>query len=546
MATTILADGAEAYTTKGGISVTRRRREAPYGEAISSYVDRLDERRGAVFSSNYEYPGRYTRWDTAIIDPPLAISSFGRALWIEAYNERGEALLEMVSAHLASVADITLGAATARRLDLTINMPDRVFTEEERSKMPTVFTVLRAVTNLFYSQEDANLGLYGAFGYDLAFQFDAIELKLKRPDDQRDMVLFLPDEILVVDHYAAKAWIDRYDFAKDGETTEGKAGDITPEPFQTVDSIPPHGDHRPGEYAELVTKAKESFRRGDLFEVVPGQKFYERCESKPSEISNRLKAINPSPYSFFINLGNQEYLVGASPEMFVRVSGRRIETCPISGTIKRGEDPIADSEQILKLLNSKKDESELTMCSDVDRNDKSRVCVPGSVKVIGRRQIEMYSRLIHTVDHIEGRLRDDMDAFDGFLSHAWAVTVTGAPKLWAMRFIESHEKSARLWYGGAIGMVGFNGDMNTGLTLRTIRIKDGIAEVRAGATLLNDSNPEEEEAETELKASAMIAAIRDAKSANRSGTSRDVAPVGTGVKILLVDHEDSFVHTLAN
>lgn len=546
MATTILEDGAEAYTTKGGISVTRRRREAPYGDAISSYVDRLDERRGAVFSSNYEYPGRYTRWDTAIIDPPLAISSFGRSLWIEAYNERGETLLSMISEHLAGVADITLGASTSRRLDLTINMPDRVFTEEERSKIPTVFTVLRAVTGQFYSQEDSSLGLYGAFGYDLAFQFDAIELKLKRPDDQRDMVLFLPDEILVVDHYAAKAWIDRYDFTKDGTTTEGKAGDIAPEPFQTIDSIPPHGDHRPGEYAELVVKAKESFRRGDLFEVVPGQKFFERCESRPSEISNRLKAINPSPYSFFINLGNQEYLVGASPEMFVRVSGRRIETCPISGTIKRGDDPIADSEQILKLLNSKKDESELTMCSDVDRNDKSRVCVPGSVKVIGRRQIEMYSRLIHTVDHIEGRLRDDMDAFDGFLSHAWAVTVTGAPKLWAMRFIEAHEKSPRAWYGGAIGMVGFNGDMNTGLTLRTIRIKDGIAEVRAGATLLNDSNPEEEEAETELKASAMIAAIRDAKSANTRGAGRDVASVGTGVNILLVDHEDSFVHTLAN
>jgi len=546
MATRILEDGAESYTTKGGIAVTRRRREAPYAEAISGYVDRLDERRGAVFSSNYEYPGRYTRWDTAVIDPPLAISSFGRALWIEAYNERGEALLEMISAHLATVADITLGAASTRRLDLSINLPDRVFTEEERSKMPTVFTVLRAVTGLFYSQEDANLGLYGAFGYDLAFQFDAIDLKLKRPDDQRDMVLFLPDEILVVDHYSAKAWIDRYDFEKNGLTTDGKAGDIPSEPFRTVDSIPPHGDHRPGEYAELVTKAKESFRRGDLFEVVPGQKFFERCESKPSEISNRLKAINPSPYSFFINLGNQEYLVGASPEMFVRVSGRRIETCPISGTIKRGDDPIADSEQILKLLNSKKDESELTMCSDVDRNDKSRVCEPGSVKVIGRRQIEMYSRLIHTVDHIEGRLRDDMDAFDGFLSHAWAVTVTGAPKLWAMRFIEAHEKSPRAWYGGAIGMVGFNGDMNTGLTLRTIRIKDGIAEVRAGATLLNDSNPEEEEAETELKASAMISAIRDAKSANNRKTGRDVAAVGAGVSILLVDHEDSFVHTLAN
>ena len=544
MGTRILEDGGEQYQTRGGVTVTRRRREVPYADAITSYIDLLDERRGAVFSSNYEYPGRYTRWDTAIVDPPLGVSCFGKTMWLEAYNERGKAILALVSDELSRLPEVTITARTAARLDLVVNPPARAYTEEERSKMPTVFTVLRAITGLFYSQEDSSIGLFGAFGYDLAFQFDAIDLKLARPADQRDMVLFLPDEILVVDNYSAKAWIDRYDFAKGSVTTEGKAGDIAPEPFRHPDTIPPRGDHRPGEYAELVAKAKESFRRGDLFEVVPGQKFLERCDSKPSQISRRLKAINPSP--FFINLGHQEYLVGASPEMFVRVSGRRIETCPISGTIKRGDDAISDSEQILKLLNSKKDESELTMCSDVDRNDKSRVCEPGSVKVIGRRQIEMYSRLIHTVDHIEGRLADGMDAFDGFLSHAWAVTVTGAPKLWAMRFIESHEKSPRLWYGGAIGMVGFNGDMNTGLTLRTIRIKDGIAEVRAGATLLYDSNPEEEEAETELKASAMISAIRDARAGNAESAKRDVASVGAGVHILLVDHEDSFVHTLAN
>ncbi|WP_159950451.1 anthranilate synthase [Rhizobium sp. 18065] len=546
MSTIMREDGSEAYVTRGGVTVTRRRRPTPYADAVSTYVDKLDERRGAVFSSNYEYPGRYTRWDTAIVDPPLGISCFGRKVWIEAYNGRGEALLTLIADKLATVVDLDLGARSERRLDLEVKVPDRVFTEEERSKIPTVFTVLRAVADLFHSEEDAAIGLFGAFGYDLAFQFDSIKLSLQRPEDQRDMVLFLPDEILVVDHYSAKAWIDRYDFTKGDVTTEGRSEEIAPEPFEHTDTIPPRGDHRPGEYAELVTKAKESFRRGDLFEVVPGQKFMERCDSKPSQISKRLKEINPSPYSFFINLGNQEYLVGASPEMFVRVNGRRIETCPISGTIKRGDDPIADSEQILKLLNSKKDESELTMCSDVDRNDKSRVCEPGSVKVIGRRQIEMYSRLIHTVDHIEGRLRDDMDAFDGFLSHAWAVTVTGAPKLWAMRFIEAHEKSPRAWYGGAIGMVGFNGDMNTGLTLRTVRIKDGIAEVRAGATLLNDSIPEEEEAETELKASAMIAAIRDAKTGNDAKNKRGVAAVGQGINILLVDHEDSFVHTLAN
>src|SRR4029077_9865285 len=228
------------------------------------------------------------------------------------------------------------------------------------------------------------------------------------------------------------------------------------------------------------------------------------------------------------------------------VTGDRVETCPISGTIRRGTDPLEDADNIRALLNSAKEESELTMCTDVDRNDKSRVCEPGSVRVIGRRQIEMYSRLIHTVDHIEGRLREGMDAFDAFLSHAWAVTVTGAPKLWAMRFIEANEKSPRAWYGGAIGMVHFNGDLNTGLTLRTIRIKDGIAEVRAGATLLYDSVPEEEEAETELKASAMLSAIRDARAGNSAADERQPALVGEGVNILLVDHEDSFVHTLAN
>ena len=546
MTVELLEDGAERFVTAGGVTVTRQRHDTPYDGAIETYIDALDSRRGCVFSSNYEYPGRYTRWDTAMIDPPVVVSAKGRAMRIEALNARGEALLPAIRRAVDALPEVTMGEVSPRLLTLQVAEPGRVFAEEERSKAPTVFTVLRALVDLFRSPEDGNLGLYGAFGYDLAFQFDHVEQKLARPDDQRDLVLFLPDEILVVDHHQAKAWHDRYDYSGAGFSTVGLPRDNTQEPFTPSSRIPPRGDHEPGEYARLVEKAKESFRRGDLFEVVPGQMFFERCDSKPSEITRRLKKINPSPYSFFINLGGGEYLIGASPEMFVRVNGRRVETCPISGTIRRGDDAISDSEQILKLLNSKKDESELTMCSDVDRNDKSRVCEPGSVRVIGRRQIEMYSRLIHTVDHIEGRLREGMDAFDAFLSHAWAVTVTGAPKLWAMRFIENHEKSPRAWYGGAIGMVHFNGDMNTGLTLRTIRIKDGIAEVRAGATLLYDSDPAEEEAETELKASAMLAAIREASAGNAAAGEREGAKVGEGVSILLVDHEDSFVHTLAN
>lgn len=256
-----------------------------------------------------------------------------------------------------------------------------------------------------------------------------------------------------------------------------------------------------------------------------------------------MRAVNPSPYGFFINLGEEEYLVGASPEMYVRVTGDMVETCPISGTIKRGGDAIEDAHNIQLLLDSEKEASELTMCTDVDRNDKSRICEAGSVQVIGRRQIEMYSRLIHTVDHVRGTLREGFDAVDAFLTHMWVVTVTGAPKLWAMNFIEEHEKSPRRWYAGAVGWFGFNGNLNTGLVLRTMRIQKGIAEIRVGATLLYDSDPVSEEQETRLKASAFVDLLKPASQKISLGVSQ---MPGKGKKILLVDHQDSFVHTLAN
>src|SRR3569623_1300949 len=232
--------------------------------------------------------------------------------------------------------------------------------------------------------------------------------------------------------------------------------------------------------------------------------------------------------------------------MYVRVQGDRVETCPIAGTIARGATPFGDAEQIRRLLDSRKDEAELTMCTDVDRNDKSRVCVPGSVRVLGRRQIELYSRLIHTVDHVEGRLRPGFDALDAFLTHTWAVTVTGAPKIAAMQFIEDHEADARRWYGGAVGRLGVNGQLSTGITLRTIRLQHGMAEVRVGATLLNDSDPDEEERETELKASALLDVLRRPVDAPRGEAVRSSSPSVARPRVLVVDHADSFVHTLGS
>lgn len=531
------------YTTPGGIGVRREAGEADYAQGVEPLVSALDSRRGVLLASSFEYPGRYTRWDIGFVDPPVEITARGRSVAIRALNGRGHVLLQFIAPFVAKMGVIRDLSEDEAGISFRVAEPDGPFTEEERSRQPSVFSVLREIVRIFQSDKDRHLGLYGAFGYDLTFQFEPVVQKMVRADGQRDLVLFIPDEILIVDHRRERARKFSYEFSQGGKGTDGMPRTGASETFSPGGMPDADCDHAPGEYAETVRLAQQAFARGDMFEAVPGRMFHEPCTASPAELFDRLRRRNPSPYGALMNLGGGEYLVAASPEMFVRVDGRRVETCPISGTIARGRDAIEDSANIRELLNSAKDESELTMCTDVDRNDKSRVCVPGSVRVIGRRQVEMYSRLIHTVDHVEGVLDARFDAFDAFLAHTWAVTVTGAPKQAAMQFIEDHEKSPRRWYGGAIGFAGFDGSMNTGLTLRTIRIENGVAEIRAGATLLYDSDPEAEEAETTLKASALIDAIRNAEPAVKAAATSS-AP-GAGKKVLFVDHRDSFVHTLA-
>jgi anthranilate synthase len=535
------------YQTRGGISVTRDTQTVPYQDAGVDLVESLSQQRGAYFCSSFEFPGRYTRWDMGFIDPPLVFSTVGRQFRIEALNARGQVLLPAIAAALGATTFLAELNQDAAVISGCVAEADTVFAEEQRSRQNSVFSVLRCLLELFGSSEDDTLGLYGAFGYDLVFQFEPMQLHLPRSEDQRDLLLYLPDEILLVDHLRQQATQHRYDFECAGGATAGLPRSTDAAPYQNHPGalLPPARDQTAEDYCAMVERARAAFVRGDLFEAVLGQLFSERCEDSPSEVFRRLRQSNPAPYGALINLGEGEFLVSASPEMFVRVEGRRIETCPISGTIARGRDPIEDAEQVRTLLNSTKDESELTMCTDVDRNDKARVCEPGSVRVIGRRQIEMYSRLIHTVDHVEGRLRPEFDALDGFLSHAWAVTVTGAPKRWAIRFVEQEERSPRRWYGGAIGRVTFDGNMNTGLTLRTVRMKQGIAEVRAGATLLFDSDAALEEAECRLKASAQLAAIKPPPQPATASMAAVAGP-GCGKRVLLIDHEDSFVHTLAS
>ncbi len=546
-----------SYPTSGGIRVHRT--AEPFDRALLDELTRqVQDRPGGVLSSGMEYPGRYSRWHLAYVDPPVQVVARGRRIAATALNARGEVLLPAIAAAMERAGTPVPGAATGRHAEVIIAEGDGVFTEEERSRRPTIFAAIREIMTTFGGEHgpsaDPHLGLYGAFGYDLAFQFEPVRLRQRRDPATRDLVLHLPDRIWVLDRKRETATRFSYEFETGAASTAGLAREQASPPGRRSTAQPVPADPTPGRYAGIVELAREKFARGDLFEVVPSHTFHAPCP-EPAAFYERLRERNPAPYEFFFNLGGDEYLVGASPEMYVRVTGNRVETCPIAGTIARGSDPLGDSEAIRTLLNSRKEESELTMCTDVDRNDKSRVCEPGSIRVLGRRQIEMYSRLIHTVDHIEGTLRPGFDALDAFLTHMWAVTVTGAPKNWAMQFIEDHETAPRRWYGGAVGMIGFDGNMNTGLTLRTAHITGGVAAVRAGATLLFDSDPAEEERETILKARALLETLREAAAADAAGSGGERQPpgpvtavspaAGAGMTVLLVDHQDSFVHTLA-
>ncbi|HKP58045.1 MAG TPA: anthranilate synthase component I [Polyangiales bacterium] len=537
---------SHGYTTSGGLRVTRTVLQLGAAKAQQLLSSALDRQRGLWLASSFEYPGRYKRYDLGFSDPPLSLEARGRRFRLEALNERGELLLRACLSALSACPEVRGLLRTTSAIEGEVPPGEQGFYEEVRTRVPSVFSVVRALCAFFASPEDALLGLYGAFGYDLVFQFEALRQLQPRAASQRDLVLYLPDRVLLIDHERGSASQHSYDFELDGESTAGLPRATAPAPFVPNASASEARDHAPGEFARDVERARQAFAVGDLFEVTPSQVFSRACRALPSAVFDALRRANPAPYGFLANLGDNEFLVGASPEMYARVSGRRVETCPIAGTIRRGSDALDDARQILTLLSSAKDEAELTMCTDVDRNDKARVCEPGSVRVIGRRQIELYSRLIHTVDHVEGVLRDGYDQLDAFLTHLWAVTVTGAPKLDAMQFIEGCERSPRAFYGGAVGAIGFDGSLNTGLTLRTLHIRAGVAHLRAGATLNFDSDPAEEERESELKASALFAALERAEPRTTQPLAAESIRVSARLPVLLIDHRDSFVHTLAD
>jgi anthranilate synthase len=543
----------QILSAASGLSVRRRTTKLDYAAGLGFLAEQLDTTRGAYFSSGVEDPDRYSRWEFGFADPPLEIVGRGRTLTLSALNRRGEVLLALLAPVLTDPG-LTMTRKERRRIEIAVAPAGSRFAEEERSRQPSAFTVLRRIAAAFAGIEDRFLGLYGAFGYDLIFQFEDLPRRLARPAGAVDLHLYLPDRLYVLDRRLETAHRYDYDFARGALGTAG----LPRKPSRHAASSRAVGaraeiaaDVSAAGYAAAVETVRGHLARGDAFEVVLSRTFSAPCAAPPSRLFAALRRVSPSPYEFLIRLGADETLLGASPEMFVRVDraaqGLRVETCPISGTIRRTGEPMQDAERIRDLLNSAKDEAELTMCTDVDRNDKARICEPGSVRLLARRLIERYAGLFHTVDHVEGRLRPGFDGFDAFLSHMWAVTLTGAPKRKAVALIEALETTPRRWYGGAVGGFLFDGGVNTGITIRTVHIEGGIARYRAGASIVYDSKGDEEAAETDTKATAFRRVLAAVAPAPRTAAAQAAATRhGIGRRVIMIDNEDSFVHMLAD
>lgn len=274
------------------------------------------------------------------------------------------------------------------------------------------------------------------------------------------------------------------------------------------------------EHRAAVLKAKEYIVAGDIIQVVLSQRFQRRTQSHPFDVYRALRTINPSPYMFYLDLGEVQ-LVGTSPEMLVRVEDGKIDYHPIAGTRPRGKDAAEDDALEAELRGDEKERAEHVMLLDLGRNDVGRVSEPGTVQVPQVMDVERYSHVMHLVSHVTGRLRKGLSSYDALRACFPAGTVSGAPKIRAMEIIAELERDNRGAYSGCVGYFDLSGNIDTAITIRTMVFKDGVANVQSGGGIVYDSDPATEYAETENKARALMRAIEQAEqtaSARPSGS----------------------------
>jgi anthranilate synthase component 1 len=362
-------------------------------------------------------------------------------------------------------------------------------------------------------------GLVGYLGYEAVRYFEPTLIPQMREPDIPDGIYLLADTIVAFDHARNSIFLIANVLDGDGDAANRKLDEIArrihqPLPPAHKPSITPsetRSNLTQKKFETMVRDAKEHIAAGDIFQVVLSQRFMRRTSVESFDVYRAVRRLNPSPYMFFFDFGLVDdeplYLVGASPEMFVRLEERTASLRPIAGTRLRGADAAADARLAEELLADPKERAEHVMLVDLGRNDLGRVCQYGGVKVSDFFTIERYSHVMHIVSHVEGTLRPELTAFDLVRAAFPAGTVSGAPKVRALEIIAELEPEARGAYAGLVGYFGFDGAMDTCLAIRTMVGRGSTVSVQAGAGIVADSDPTNEFHETVNKASAMLKAI---------------------------------------
>ncbi len=344
-------------------------------------------------------------------------------------------------------------------------------------------------------------GMVGYVGYGMVGEFESIPVS--RTDPFPDLHFIVPRHLICVDHVGHRTYLITH-----GDLDELKAAYAAVEASGSSDAlIDAKGSNIDQEqYEAMVSMAKENILDGDVFQIVLSRKVLFDFPGDPLEIYSVLRSMNPSPYMYLIDFG-EERIIGSSPEMLVRLEGGRLTTRPLAGTRPRDPDPEEDEKLKLEMLLDEKERAEHLMLVDLHRNDMGKVSKPGTVKVTELMNVEKFSHVQHMVSNIESILDQGHGAFDALKACFPAGTVTGAPKVRAMELIDEYENEARGPYSGAVGFFDFNGNMNFAITIRSIMLHGHEAYLQAGAGIVHDSVPAKEFIETQHKMGALLVAL---------------------------------------
>jgi anthranilate synthase component I len=459
----------------------------------------------------------------ADLDTPLSI-------YLKLANQPYSYLLESVVGGERFGRYSFIGLAASTRIEVRdhscIEVRDGVETLREQADDPLVF--VENYLKRFKVATDPRLprfcgGLVGYFGYDTVRY---IEKRLARSDKRDelgtpDILLLVSEEIAIVDNLSGKLSLVVYaEPGKPGAYAAARTrlavlleklrAPVKLPESAPVKSEPAVSGFGEAAYYKAVERAKKYIFEGDIMQVVPSQRMSKPFHASPLSLYRALRALNPSPYMFSFNFGDF-HVVGASPEILARLEGDVVTVRPIAGTRRRGATPEEDAALATELLADAKERAEHLMLVDLGRNDAGRVAQIGSVKVTEQMIIERYSHVMHIVSSVEAKLKPGLNAIDVLRATFPAGTVSGAPKVRAMEIIDELEPVKRSIYAGAVGYLGFHGNMDVAIALRTAVIKDGRLHVQAGGGVVADSQPEAEWQETQSKARALLRAAEIAE-----------------------------------